>query len=113
MRATAAIHSAGHPAPAASASAAGIDTVAAASAAKPRTVTGATANSAAKLQGMAVRLTFAAKTTTTGAHTACAAPDAASTSASLGGTPLRTRAALHPGATTSSAPVARTESAKP
>lgn len=113
MRATDAIHPTGQPATRARASAAGIDTGATASAANPSTVAGATANSASRLQGIATRLTREARTTTIGAQTACAAPAAASTSASLGGTRCRCSAPAHRGARVSSAPVASTDSRKP
>lgn len=113
VRATEAIHPAGHPAQRASSSATVMATGAAARAANPRTVAGATASSATRLQGIATRLTLAAKIATTGAHTACAAAAAASASASRGGTRLRCSAALQRGPMVSRAPVARTESRKP
>ncbi len=82
----------------------GIATGAVASAANPSTVAGAIANSASRLHGTATRLTRADSTATTGAHRACAAAAAASASASRGGTPRRRSAALHRGASVSSAP---------
>ncbi len=103
----------GQPAVHASALASGIAQGAAASVAKPSTVAGATANSASRLHGTATRLMCASSTATTGAHTACAAQAAARGSASLPGTPRRRSAALHPGATVSSEPVASTESRNP
>ncbi len=113
MRATHAIHRTGHPATHARPSAAGIQIAARASAPNPHTVAGATASSAKRFAGIATRLTRAAKTATTGAHTACAARAAASASANRPGTPRRRRASLHRGAIVSSAPVARTESRNP
>ncbi len=113
LRATSAIHSAGHPAGWAIHPASGGASGATASAANPRTVAGPTAASASRLQGTPTRLTRSVSTTTTGAHTAWAAAAAASTSAQRGGTPRRRSAADHTGAKVSSAPVARTESAKP
>lgn len=94
-------------------SATGIATGAVASVANPSTVAGATANSASRLHGTATRLTLADSTATTGAHTACAAPAAASASAGRGGTRRRWSAALQRGARVSRAPVARTDSRKP
>ncbi len=113
VRATEAIHPAGHAAHRASSSAAGIATGATARAANPSTVAGATANSAIRLQGIATRLTLAAIIATTGAHTAWAAAAAASTSASLGGMPRRCSAALQRGPMVRRAPVASTESRNP
>ncbi len=113
VRATAAVHRAGRPASQARPWATGIATGAAASAAKPSTVAGATAGSARRLHGTATRLTRAASTTITGAHTACAAAAAARASATRGGTPRRRRAAPQRGARVSRAPVARTDRQKP
>lgn len=107
------IHSAGQPAHHVSAWATGKATGAAARAAKPSTVAGATASSASRLQGTATRPTRAANTATTGAQTAWAAAAAAITSAIRGGTRRRWSAALQRGASSNSAPVARTDSRKP
>ncbi len=87
VRATRAIHPAGQPPHHATASANGIATGAAARARNPNTVAGAIAASTSRLQGIATRLTRADSTATTGAHSACAAPAAASASAIRGGTP--------------------------
>lgn len=113
VRATPAIHPAGRPAPCATSSAAPGSTGARARAAKPSTVAGATANSATRLQGTATRPTRADSTATTGAQTACAAAAAATASAIRAGTPRSRSASLQRGASSSSAPVASTDSRKP
>jgi hypothetical protein len=63
--------------------------------------------------GTATRLTHPAFAAMTGAVTTCAAAATATDSARIGGTRRRRSAAAHPGAISSSAPVASTDIVKP
>lgn len=113
VRATRVIHATGSAATCATSVAAGMWNGATSSTANPRTVAGATANSADRLHGTATRLTRSVKVTTTGAQTACAAHGTATTTATGIGQPRRTRAAAHLGASSRSAPVASTDRMNP
>lgn len=113
VRAMPAIQRAGQLASHARPTATGMATGAAASAAQPSSVAGATASWASRFAGTATRLTRAANTVTTGAHTSWAAAAADSASASRSGTRRRCSARLQRGASVSSAPVASTDSRKP
>ena len=79
----------------------------------PSTVTGTTAGVASRFAGNATRLTPPESATMTGAQATCAAAGTASASANPRGTPAARSLSRHRGATSTSAPVARTESVKP
>ena len=84
-----------------------------AAASTPSTVTGATIGAASRFATTATRLTSPDRPAITGAVTTWAATGTASASAIPGGTPRARHRATIPGASSTSAPVASTDSANP
>ena len=79
----------------------------------PSTVAGATAGTASRLATTAIGLTSPLSPATSGAVTRNAAAGTASASAAHVGTPRRRKASVHPGARSTRAAVASTDSANP